>query len=43
LAEAAPSDIADFPPDDVARLRDNLLNPEQFVVNFNYLARRANA
>ena len=43
LAEAAPSDVADFPPDDVARLRNNLLNEEQFVVNFNYLARRANA
>jgi L-ribulose-5-phosphate 4-epimerase len=43
LAEAAGIDVPDFPPEDVARLRDNLLRPEQFVVNFNYLARKANA
>jgi ribulose-5-phosphate 4-epimerase/fuculose-1-phosphate aldolase len=43
LAEAAPGDVADFPAGDVMRLRDNLLSPEQFVVNFAYLGRRANA
>jgi L-fuculose-phosphate aldolase len=43
LAEAAPTDVPDFPPDDVARLRDNLLNQEQFAVNFAYLARLAHA
>ena len=43
LAEAAATDLADFPPEDVARLRENLLNQEQFAVNFAYLARLAHA
>ena len=43
LVDAAGSDVPDFPAEDIARLRDNLLCPEQFVVNFAYLARKANA
>jgi ribulose-5-phosphate 4-epimerase/fuculose-1-phosphate aldolase len=41
LAEAAGIDAPDFPADDVARLRDNLARPEQFAINFAYLARKA--
>lgn len=41
LAEAVGGDVAEFRDDDVARLRRNLMSPEQFVVNFNFLARKA--
>ena len=41
LAEAAGELVADFPAADVDRLRRNLMSPEQFIVNFAYLARRA--
>lgn len=41
LAEAAGIDAPDFPPEDVTRLRDNLMRPEQHGVNFAYLVRRA--
>jgi L-fuculose-phosphate aldolase len=41
LADAAGGSVAEFPPEDVARLRNNLMSPEQFVVNFDYLARKA--
>jgi L-ribulose-5-phosphate 4-epimerase len=41
LAEAAGVEAPDFPPDDVARLRDALGKPEQFLINFAYLARKA--
>ncbi len=41
LAEAAGIDAPDFPADDVARLRDNLMRPEQHAINFDYLARQA--
>lgn len=43
LAEAAGADMRDFPADDVAQLRRNLMEPRQHAVNFAYLARRANA
>ena len=43
LVDAVRSNIPEFPPEDVARLRGNLLRPEQFVINFAYLARKANA
>ena len=43
LAEAAGIDAPDAAAEDVARLRDNLMQPEQFAVNFAYLARRAKA
>ena len=43
LVDAAGTDVPDFPLEDIARLRDNLRRPEQFVVNFAYLARKANA
>lgn len=42
LVDAVGTDVPEFPPADVARLRDNLLRPEQFVINFGYLARKAN-
>ncbi len=41
LAAAAGLDPWEFPDDDVARLRANLMRPDQFVVNFNYLVRQA--
>ncbi len=41
LAEAAGIGVPDFPADDVARLRGNLMNPDQHLVNFAYLARQA--
>ncbi len=41
LAEAAGELIEDFPPHDVDGLRGSLMSPEQFVINFSYLARRA--
>ena len=41
LAEAAGSAVSEFPADDVARLRDRLAAPEQFVLNFDFLAREA--
>lgn len=41
IAEAAGIDAPPFPEDDIAKLRDNLLRPEQCLINFAYLARRA--
>ena len=41
LAMAAGMDGWSYPPEDVARLRDKLTQHEQFVINFDYLARRA--
>ena len=41
LAEAAGGAVPEFPADDVARLRDRLTAPEQFVLNFDALAREA--
>lgn len=43
LAEAAGASDAEYPPDDVARLRDTLVRPDQATVNFDYLARLAGA
>ncbi len=43
LAAAAGGDGWEFPPDDVARLKAKLMSPEQFTVNFAYLARKAAA
>ena len=40
LAEAAGGLPADFPPDDVAALRAQLMNPDQHAINFAYLRRR---
>ncbi len=41
LAEAAGMNGPEFPPDDIERLRTKLMSPEQFVVNFDYLVRKA--
>ena len=41
LADAVGGSTPEFPPEDIARLRRNLMSPEQFVVNFDYLARKA--
>lgn len=41
LASAAGADDWEFPAEDVARLKRNLMSPEQFDVNFAYLARKA--
>lgn len=43
LAEAAGATAPDFPPEDVARLRHNLTRPDQYAVNFDFLARKAAA
>lgn len=43
LADAAGADGPEYPPEDVARLREMLLRPDQAAVNFNYLVRRARA
>ncbi|MGI8527594.1 MAG: class II aldolase/adducin family protein [Pseudolabrys sp.] len=40
IAEAAGSPAAEFPRDDVAQLKRDLSNANQFAVNFNYLVRR---
>jgi len=40
LAEAAGDLAAEFPSDDIAKLRRETTEPDQFAVNFNYLARR---
>jgi L-fuculose-phosphate aldolase len=40
LAEAAGDLAAEFPAEDIARLRRETTEPDQFIVNFNYLARR---
>ncbi len=40
LAVSAGADTWDYPKDDVLALRKKLMSPEQFVVNFNYLARK---
>jgi L-fuculose-phosphate aldolase len=41
LAEAAGIDAPPFPEEDVARLREKMINLDQYVVNFAYLARKA--
>ncbi len=41
LASAAGCDAWEFPAADIAALREKLLRPEQFVINFNYLTRQA--
>ncbi len=41
LTMAAGGDGWEFPAEDVAKLKRNLMSPEQFVINFNYLARKA--
>lgn len=40
LAEAAGDPAPEFPPDDVAKFKDEIGQPEQFKINFDYLARR---
>ena len=41
LAEAAGDLAPEFPAEDVARLKEKLMEPRQFPVNFDYLVRRA--
>jgi L-fuculose-phosphate aldolase len=40
IVEAAGDPAAEFPPDDLAKLKHEISRPEQFVVNFDYLVRR---
>lgn len=40
LADATGSAGPEFPPDDIARLHRNITVPEQYRINFDYLARR---
>ena len=41
LAEAVTFDGPEFPAEDVAKLRSKLTDPDQYAVNFAYLARKA--
>ncbi len=43
LADAVGADVPDFPPEQVAALRENLLRPDQFQTNFDFLARSTRA
>jgi ribulose-5-phosphate 4-epimerase/fuculose-1-phosphate aldolase len=38
--EAAGTPAAEFPREDIQKLKDEIGRPEQFVINFNYLVRR---
>jgi L-fuculose-phosphate aldolase len=40
LTEAAGEPGPEFPPDDVAKFKQEIGQPEQFRINFDYLARR---
>jgi L-fuculose-phosphate aldolase len=40
LVEAAGEPGPEFPPDDIAKLKRDISQPEQFKINFEYLARR---
>jgi L-fuculose-phosphate aldolase len=42
LAEAAGNLAPEFPRGDIEKLKHDISRPEQFVVNFDYLARRVN-
>lgn len=41
LAAGAGLSPHEFPDDEIARLRENLMRPDQFVINYTYLVRRA--
>jgi ribulose-5-phosphate 4-epimerase/fuculose-1-phosphate aldolase len=40
IVEAAGEPGGEFPPEDIAKLKSEMSAPEQFVINFDYLARR---
>jgi L-fuculose-phosphate aldolase len=40
LVEAAGEAAPEFPPDDIAKFKNEIGQPEQFKINFDYLARR---
>jgi L-fuculose-phosphate aldolase len=40
LVEAAGEPAPEFPPDDIAKFKQEIGQPEQFKINFDYLARR---
>jgi L-fuculose-phosphate aldolase len=40
LVEAVGEGAVEFPPDDIAKLKQDIGQPEQFKINFDYLARR---
>jgi L-fuculose-phosphate aldolase len=40
LTEAAGDPAPEFPPDDIAKFKQEIGQPEQFKINFDYLARR---
>jgi hypothetical protein len=40
LAEAAGDPAPEFPREDIEQLKHDISRPEQFVINFDYLARR---
>jgi L-fuculose-phosphate aldolase len=41
IAEAAGEPAPEFPSSDIEKLKNDLAQPEQFAINFDYLARRA--
>ena len=42
ITEAAGDPAREFPPADIAKLKQETSEPDQFVINFNYLVRRVN-
>jgi L-fuculose-phosphate aldolase len=40
MVEAAGEPAPEFPPDDIAKFKHEISQPEQFKINFDYLARR---
>jgi L-fuculose-phosphate aldolase len=40
MVEAAGTPAPEFPPDDIAKFKNEIGQPEQFKINFDYLARR---
>ena len=40
IAEAAGDPAPEFPRDDIENLKSQLSKPDQFTINFDYLARR---
>lgn len=40
IVEAAGKPAPEFPREDIFRLKNEMSAPEQFVINFDYLARR---
>jgi hypothetical protein len=40
ITEAAGDPAPEFPHEDIAKLKEDISKPDQFIVNFDYLVRR---